>query len=250
MNPLSIQNRNRLRAILLAGSAAAAFAAGLPLQAAAHPETPSAPYIEVTGEAEARVAPDTALLDFGVTTRAETAAAAVQQNAARMQAVLAAVRKAVGAEAQIGTGTYSLRAEYSPQPREATPPRVIGYVAANVVRLETRELKRLGELIDVAAQAGANQVQRIAFTLSDPTEPRQRALRDAVLDAQAEAQSIAGALKASLGPVQSVTEQDSGSVRPFMQDAVMARAEAASTPIEPGTIAVRARVLLRVQIGR
>jgi uncharacterized protein YggE len=234
---------------VLACAAAAAFACAAPAHSAAGAEAPPAPYIEVTGEAEARMVPDTAMLDFGVTTRADTAAAAVQQNAARMQAVLAAVRKALGADAQIGTGNYSLRAEYS-APRDATPPRVTGYTASNVVRLETRELKRLGELIDIAAQAGANQVQRIAFTLANPSEPRQRALRDAVLDAQAEAQSIAAALKATLGPVQSVVEQDSGPVRPFMQDAVMARAEAASTPIEPGTISVRARVLLRVQILR
>ena len=249
-SPSPMRVRDRMRASVLAGVVASAFVMAVPAQGAAGAETPPAPYIEVTGEAEARVVPDTAVLDFGVTTRADTAAAAVQQNAARMQAVLAAVRKALGADAQIGTGTYSLRAEYSPQPRDTTPPRVIGYVAANVVRLETRELKRLGELIDIAAQAGANQVQRLAFTLSDPTGPRQRALRDAVLDAQAEAQSIAAALKATLGPVHSVIEQDSGPVRPFMHDAVMARAEAAATPIEPGTIAVRARVLLRVQVLR
>jgi uncharacterized protein YggE len=142
-----------------------------------------------------------------------------------------------------------LRAEYN-SPRDATPPRVTGYTASNIVRLETRELARLGELIDVATQAGANQVQRIAFTLSNPTEPRRSALRDAVSEALSEAKTIASALGASLGPVQSVTEQETGPVRPFMQDAVMARAEAAATPIEPGTISVRARVVMRVMLSR
>ncbi|MGH8663680.1 MAG: SIMPL domain-containing protein, partial [Burkholderiales bacterium] len=61
---------------------------------AAEPARP--PYIEVTGEAEVRVAPDTAQLHFGVTTRADNAAAAAEQNAARMKAVLDAVRKALG----------------------------------------------------------------------------------------------------------------------------------------------------------
>ncbi len=43
-------------------------------------------------------------------------------------------------------------------------------------------------------------------------------------------------------------EQETGPIRPFMQDAVMARAEAAATPIEPGMISVRARVLARIQL--
>jgi uncharacterized protein len=234
----------------LAGAVLLACLCAAPARAATSPESPLPPYIEVTGEAEARVAPDTAQLDFGVMTRADTAAVAVQQNAARMKAVLAAIRQALGSEGQIGTGNYSLRADYS-APRDGTPPRVTGYTASNVVRLETRELARVGELIDIAAQAGSNQVQRIAFTLRDPSAPRRRALSEAVLDAQGEAEAIAAALKAGLGPVHSVIEQDSGPIRPFMQEAVMARAaDAATTPIEPGTVSVRARVLLRVQISR
>lgn len=206
------------------------------------------PYIEVTGEAETRVAPDTARLDFGVTTRADTAAAAAKQNASRMQAVFDAVRKALGAGAQIGTGTYSLRAEQS-APRDGTPARVTGYTASNIVRLETRELARLGEIVDIATQAGANQVQRVVFTLSDPSVAHRNALRDAVKDARAEAETIATALGAALGPVQSVTEQEMGSMRPLMYDAAVMRAEASATPIEPGMVSVRSRVLVRFQIS-
>jgi uncharacterized protein YggE len=208
-----------------------------------------APYIEVTGEAEVKVAPDAAQLDFGVTTRADNAAAAARQNATRMKAVLDAVREALGPQAQIGTGAYSLRAEHN-SPRDGTPAQVVGYSASNTVRLETRELARLGELIDIATQAGANQVQRIVFTLSDPAAARRRALGDAVADAQAEVQAIATALGATLGSIQSAIEQEMGPIRPYMQDAMMARAEAAATPIEPGMISVRSRVLLRIEIVR
>jgi uncharacterized protein YggE len=210
--------------------------------------TPSVPYIEVSAEAEARAAPDLAVLEFGVVTRAESAAAAAQQNAGRMKSVLAAVRQAVGAQGQIGTGTYSLRTEYA-QNRDGGEPRIVGYVASNIVRLETADMARLGEVIDVAIKAGANQVQRISFGLSDPAAARRNALRDAVLQAQSDAEVMASALKAKLGPVLSVTNQDSGPVRPFAQEP-MARAALASTPIEPGQVSVRARVTLRVQIAR
>jgi uncharacterized protein YggE len=210
---------------------------------------PSPPYIEVGAEAESRAAPDLAVLEFGVVTRAEGAAAAAQQNAARMKTVLAAVRQAVGAQGKIGTGTYSLRTEYA-SGRDGAEPRVVGYVASNIVRLETGEMARLGEMIDVAIKAGANQVQRIAFGLGDPATARRSALRDAVAQAKADAESMAAALGVKLGPVLALSNQDMGPVRPFMQEAMVARAAAAQTPIEPGQVSVRARVLLRVQIAR
>ncbi len=228
---------------------AAALAIGGPAYSA-HIDTAPPPYIEVTAEAETRVAPDRAHLDFGVMTRADTGGNAAQQNAARMKAVLSAVRGALGTESQIGTGTYNVRAEYS-QSREGGEPRIIGYVATNIVRLETPELGRIGELIDIAIKAGANQVQRIAFGLSDTAAPRRNALREAVLKAQSEAEAIAAALKLTLGPVQSITDQEAGPIRPYAQDAVLMRAQAgATTPVEPGVVNVRARVVMRVLIAR
>jgi len=217
---------------------------------AASSDAPPPPYIEVTAEAETRVMPDLAQLDFGVMTRADTAGSATQQNAARMKAVLAAVRAALGAGTQIGTGTFNVRAEYS-QAREGGEPRITGYVATNIVRLETSELGRVGDVIDVAIKSGANQVQRMAFGLSDAAAPRRSALREAVLKAQSEAEAIAAALKLTLGPVQSVVDQEMGAARPFAQDAVLMRAQAAAvTPVEPGMVSVRARVVLRVLIAR
>lgn len=207
------------------------------------------PYIEVSAEAETRAAPDVAVLEFGVVTRAETASAAAQQNAARMKAVLGAVRQAAGAQAQIGTGTYALRTEYA-SGRDGGESRVAGYVASNIVRLETAELARLGDFIDVAVKAGANQVQRLSFGLVDPNAARRSALRDAVAQAYADAEAIVAALKGKLGPVISISNLDAGSVRPFVQEGMMARAAPAATPIEPGQVSVRARVLVRLQFAQ
>ena len=206
-------------------------------------------YIEVTASAETQAAPDSAVLEFGVVTRAETAAAAAQQNSARMASVLAAVRQSIGARARIGTGTYTLRTEYAPS-REGGEPRIVAYAASNIVRLETAELSRVGELVDVAIKAGSNQVQRIAFALSDPAKARRAALREAVLQARNDAETMASALNVKLGSVQSITNQEMGPVRPFMQEAMVARGAPSSTPIEPGQVSVHARVVLRLQILR
>jgi uncharacterized protein YggE len=117
--------------------------------------------------------------------------------------------------------------------------------------LRTAALARVSEIIDTAVRAGANQVQRIAFTLADDEAPQRLALRNAVLKARADAQAIAAALDVKLGAVHSVVEHDVGNVRPLARQALAAAPESGpATPIEPGQIEVRARVVLKAEIVR
>ena len=233
-------------ALMAAGLMFATQAAGA---ASAEPRRP--PSIEVTADAEVEVPPDLALLDFGVTTQAETAAAAAKQNSERMSAVLGAVRKALGPSARLSTGTYALRPDYAVARNGTAPPKITGYTATNVIQLRTAELPRLGEIIDLAIKAGANQVQRVTLTLSDAAPAQREALRDAVLKARGKAEAIAAALGLTISGVYTVVEQDFAPVRPLMRSAMVAQAEAAPvTPIESGLIQVRARVALTVEVAR
>ena len=205
--------------------------------------------IEVTAQSQVEVPADLALVDFGVVTQAESAGAAATQNAERMKAVLAAVRKIVDAEARISTSTYAIRPIYA-SVREGGAPRVTGYEVSNVVHLKTRVLGRVAEVIDAAVRAGANQVQRLAFTLSDDSAAGREALRNAVLKAREKAETIAAALGVRMGAVHSVSEQEIGPVRPLVRQAAAMHAESAPlTPVEPGQVEVRARVVLRMEIA-
>ena len=213
--------------------------------AAGDPRPPS--WIEVAAEAEVEVRADVALIDLGVTTQAPTAAAAARENAERMQVVLGRLRKAYGERAELSTGAYNLRPLYATQ-RDGGEPRITGYQASNIVHVKTRELARVGDLVDAALQAGANQVQRIGFTLSNETAPREEALRNAAAKARREAGAIAAALDVKVTRFHSAVAQEAGVVRPLMREATMARADSGvSTPIEPGVIQVRARVVLTVE---
>jgi uncharacterized protein len=203
--------------------------------------------IEVTGEARVDVPPDLALADFGVVTQAETAEAAARENSSRMDRVVAALRKTAGADAQISTGAYSIRPVYT-NPNQKSEPRISGYNVSNTVHVRTKGLARFGALIDAAVQAGANQVQRLTFTLSDDSEPRRTALGRAAAQAREKAQSIAAALGLKPGRVQSVVEQDIGGVRPLIREAYAMQAAPPPTPIEPGAVEVRARVVLTVEL--
>jgi uncharacterized protein len=228
---------------------AAALIAFAPLQAGAA-DSPVSDSIEVTAQAHAEAAPDLALLDFGVVTQAPSAGAAARDNAERMEAVLSAVRKTAGAEARINTGRYAIRAIYA-SARDGGTQRITGYEVSNIVHLRTKALANLGVVIDAATAAGANQVQRLVFTLADDSAAAREALRKAVLKARAEAETIAAALGLKLGAVHSVVKQELGVVQPLVrQAAAMSFESSPVTPVEPGSVEVRARVVLRITIAR
>jgi len=206
--------------------------------------------IEVTAEAEVEAQPDMGIVELGVVAQAQTAAAAAQRNAEQMQTVLAALRKALGADIRIETSAYSVNPDYV-RPREGGSAQVAGYTARNTVRIMLPDLTRVGTAVDTAVKAGGNQVQRITFTLREPGNAQNEALRRAVQAARDKAQTAAAALGLQVTGFYNVVVHETGGVRPVFQEAAtFARAEAvAPTPVEPGRIQVRSRVTLTVRVG-
>src|SRR5581483_10954738 len=123
------------RGVTRAWIALAALLAGVASAEEAR-DHPAPPAIRVVGEGRVTVKPDQAQLDVGVTTQAESAQAAGTQNARKVDAVLAAVKKTAGAGADIKTVGYSLSANYR-YPKEGGQPAVTGYTASNVVQIRT-----------------------------------------------------------------------------------------------------------------
>ncbi len=134
-------------------------------------------------------------------------------------------------------------------PSRPSPPEISGYTARNTVEVTTGDLPSVGTLIDAAMQAGANNIQRLEFTLKDRHAARAQALREAAARARADADTIANALGVKIVRVLSAEEEREAPIRPVMMG--MARMEAApATPIEPGKVEVRATVTLQVEVSR
>jgi uncharacterized protein len=207
--------------------------------------------IQVTGQARVSETPDRVYIDIGVTTQARKSEAAASQNAARLSAVIAAVKRAAGSGAQLTTTEYSISPDYSYPPHGAAT--ITGYTASNVLQVRLDDLRKIGAVLDAATQAGSNNVQDIRFALRDEQAPRTQALRAAALDARQDAQALADALGLRVVRVLSVNEQGPAVVPPpriYMQARVFAQAQAApSTPVERGTIAVSASVTLTVEVA-
>ena len=220
---------------------------GLHSSASAQAERPQ---IRVTGRATVSVQPEQASVDVGVVTEAPEAKDAARLNAEKLDAVLKAIRNALGSAAKLETLSYSLNPVYRyPQPR--TEPVLAGYSASNVVRVKQLALDKVGEVIDLATSSGANSVSNIAFGLRDEAAAKARALREAAIDARAKADALADALGLQVLGVLSVSEGEPDIVRPMpMYRAEMAMAQAdAPTPVEAGAIEVRASVTLVVLIN-
>jgi hypothetical protein len=195
--------------------------------------------ITVTGSGVVRAVPDRAEISFGVVSQGRTASQALAANDTAIQRVVAALRAAGIAAADIQTRSFSISPRYSEEGEE-----LLGYTAQNTVAAQLRDLDRAGAVIDGAVAAGANQVYGPSLSRSDSTELYRNALRSGVADARAKAQVVAEAAGVSLGAVVGVVEQGS-SVEPPAQDAT-ARAAA---PIEPGTQEIQASVVVTFAVA-
>jgi uncharacterized protein YggE len=201
--------------------------------------------IQTTGEAIVSAQPDRARIDIGVTTQAQTSQAAADQNARKLSAVLARLRSVLGQNADIRTISYTLTPVYR-YPREGGEPTITGYSASNIVRVTLDDLTKVGQVIDAATAAGANQIHQLQFTVRDEQKLQAEALREASIKARQKAEAIAGALNLRISRVVSVAEAGAPVVP--VREVALARADAVQTPIEPGTIEVRASVTLTVEI--
>lgn len=233
--------------IILALGFIALFAVTAPAQE--HHYKPANPTITVSAEAIVSAEPDQAEVDIGVVTEARNAAEAAKQNAAKLAAVLADVKKLLKAGDQTKTVSYSVSPTYR-YPKDGKP-EIVGYTATNVVQVKTGAVQEVGKLIDAATQAGSNRIQRLVFTLKDEDAAQRDALRSATVKAKAKAEEVARALGLKISRVMSVTENER-SFRPVMRELQMqagVMAQAAPTPVETGTVQVRSTVTLTAEVS-
>src|SRR5690606_6837454 len=102
--------------------------------------------LSVTAQAEASRVPDVATLSAGVVTQSADADTAMRDNAAQMDKVMAAIRKAGIAERDIQTSGINVHPQY--RYAENQPPAITGYQASNTVRLKVRDIGKLGQVLD------------------------------------------------------------------------------------------------------
>ena len=200
--------------------------------------------VRATADTTISATPDQALISVGVETRAATAQEAAAQNAVQTQAVLDALRKQLGANAEIKTTNYTVSPLYNYPPNAS--PVLTGYMVTNTVEVTLSNIASAGPVIDAATQAGANQINSLTFTLKDPEPIRAQALRQAAVKARGHAEAMISGLSGHLGTLISVEE--GGTARIYPAISTNGAGDAKSTPIQPGSVQVYASVTVEYEI--
>jgi uncharacterized protein YggE len=224
-------------AVTLAAAALTLFA--LPAGAQAPDETRT---ITVNGSASVTAVPDRAEWSFGVQTQAGSAGDALKKNGAAMQTVIAALKAAGIAAADLRTEQVSL----FPQTDEKG--QVISFTASNSVHAVIHDIAKAGSIVDAAAEAGANNLYGPTLTISDSEDLYEQALGLAYDQAKAKAERLASKAGVTLGRVVSITE---GGAAPIaFAGAAADRAEGGSAiPIQPGTNEIQGFVTVAFAIA-
>lgn len=203
--------------------------------------------LTVTGKGEEMVPTTLTQVQLGVEVQGKTAAE-VQQEAARRSSAVVNLLRSRNVEKLQTTG-IRLNPNYSYQNNVQ---RLIGYTAANTVsfRIQT---ERVGNLLDEAVQAGATRIDGISFVAADSilATAQQQALREAVQDAQRQADAVLGVLNLTRQEVVRIQVNGAAPPQPlFMRTEALTRGAVdavPSTPVVGGEQQVEASVTLQIR---
>jgi uncharacterized protein YggE len=204
------------------------------------------PVVRANGEGIVSVRPDLVKVTVSVSNSAATAQEAAEANAADTTKVLAALRQALGASAEIRTLGYSLGQRYNSNTRQYD-----GYTATNSIEATISDISLAGRAIDTAASSGVSGVSigGVRFTLKDSNPSRMQALRMATMQARQNAEAIASGLGKTVGQVMIAETGSSVSVTPVDVRLGAGAGAAAPTPVEAGNVDIRATVAIEAEMN-
>jgi len=209
--------------------------------------------ISVTGKVIKNVSPDQAILVLAVETTNKSASQSQSENAQKTTDVINALKTAGVPEKDIKTVGYTLNEQWEWN-RTTEKSESTGYVTTNRIQITLHDLTTTGKVIDAAAQAGANRIDSVSFSLSQAKEDQLRveALFEAAQNAKTRAQSIATGLGINLGTVHSASENADYSIPYYYKNETMARdatgSPAPTTPIISGDVEYTATVSVQFEI--
>lgn len=161
-------------------------------------DTPQTRQISVSGVALLDVAPDIAYIQVGVDIHDKKLSAALTEANTKMSAIIDALKKAGIPEADIQTVQFNV---YRQDDNQFTTYEVI-----NLVRVTVRKIDNVGDTLDTAFAAGANNTTGIQFGLSNAQKSETEARKAAFENANSRAAEIAGLMGVSVGQIISISD--------------------------------------------
>lgn len=228
-----------LLSVVVVGMALSACTTPVTVSTAPQPNT-----IAVTGNGIVYGQPDMAMVFIGAETRNVDPAKAVDDNTAKMNAIMAALKELGIEEKDMQTSNFSVNAQQD-YDENGQPKGTFTYVVNNSLTVTIRDLTKVGQALGKAVGAGANSINGVSFSVNDPAALEAQARDKAMADAKARAEQLAKAAGVTLGAVSSVSEFTSGPI-PFEAKGFAADAAQAGgggpVPVSSGQIQVNLQV--------
>jgi uncharacterized protein YggE len=205
------------------------------------------PYVSVSGMGEIKAKPDMAQISIGVTVEDKSSSMALSLNSQKMEKLFKTLKENKIEEKDIQTTNLSVSPKYQYFQKQNRPPTIVGYTASNQVQIKIRDLKLVGPLLDILARNGANEIQGISFSLSEPEKLLDEARKKAMADARLKATLYANSADSKLGKVLGITEQSARMPEPqsYGMESLrykMADATGAAPPIAGGEQTISAQI--------
>jgi uncharacterized protein YggE len=207
--------------------------------------------VSVVGKGELSIKPDIVYLSIGVDTSAATAQEAQKTNGAKIQKLTTLLKTTWGiADKDIQSTQFSVQPNYTYSEKEGQ--QVKGYNAHHTLEVAYRDLTKVGQLLDAASAAGANNIGNARFEVEDPSALETQVIEKAMANADVKAAAIAKAAKRSLGQVINVSQNDGGTAPVYFAQNEMLKSSAAddagSTSVEPGEVKVTTQLSVMYEL--
>jgi len=135
--------------------------------------------MNLNGKGTIQVKPNIAVVSLGVVTENMDLNIALKENTAKMNKVIASLKNMGIAEKDIKTQNYNIGLNYDYIEGKQV---FKGYRVANILSVTIRDINAVGEVINTAVDNGANVVNNINFTVSNPSLYYREALNLAIKD--------------------------------------------------------------------
>jgi uncharacterized protein YggE len=206
-----------------------------------------------TGEIYAK--PDLVLTTFSVITEAKTVTEAMQENTKKMNAIIDFVKGQGVEEKDVKTASFNVYPRYEYQKVETEiypyPPGkrvLVGYEVTQSLEVKIRDMEKIGDIIQGATDAGANQVGDLQFTIDKEEELKQQARAEAIKKAKEKAEKLAEQLGVKLVRITNFSENSVVPYYGFEKVATPMAGGAEAPQIETGQNKISVTVTLTYEI--
>lgn len=151
--------------------------------------------ITVTATGEIYTKPDLALITFSVVNEAKTVSKALEENSKKTNAVIDFIKNQGVDEKDLKTIGFNIYPRYEWYGDKRV---LVGYEVSQSLEVKIRDFEKIGDIIQGAADVGANQVSNLQFTIDNQDEIKKQAREQAIEKAKTKARELASQLDVDL----------------------------------------------------